>query len=423
MCGGGGGGGGGGGVDLTLNPRVAALRPSRTMALTDQARAMAAAGQPVIGLAAGEPDFDTPAAVVEAGIQALRDGFTRYTPNAGTAELRAAICHKLHAENGLFYTPEEVVVSNGAKQSIQQAVLAVAGPGDEVIIPAPYWVSYPEMARLAGAEPVILKTTVDARFLLSPAELEGALTERSRLLILCTPSNPTGAAYSREELTALAAVVARHPRLLVLSDEIYEHIVYAPAQHISFAGLQGMQERTLTVNGFSKAFAMTGWRLGYLAAPLHFAAACNRIQSQTTSGASSLAQKAAMAALGLGLAGGEPVKAMVAAFEKRRSFLVERWGALPGVKLSVPEGAFYLFPDVSSYYGAEADGFGTILDGEDLCRFLLDTAQVALVPGSAFGAPECVRISYAASFETLWLAMERIERALGGLRLLANAAA
>eukprot|EP00850_Spirogloea_muscicola_P016511 SM000134S26954 [mRNA] locus=s134:188083:191084:- [translate_table: standard] len=342
------------------------------MALTDQARAMAAAGQPVIGLAAGEPDFDTPAAVVEglglgawglghslgcgplkqAGIQALRDGFTRYTPNAGTAELRAAICHKLHAENGLFHTPEEVVVSNGAKQSIQQAVLAVAGPGDEssgfglgfcgwplhtkppvsgsddevtqhvlrqVIIPAPYWVSYPEMARLAGAEPVILRTTVDARFLLSPAELEGALTERSRLLILCTPSNPTGAAYSREELTALAAVVARHPRLL------------------------------------------------------------------TTSGASSLAQKAAMAALALGPAGGEPVKAMVAAFEKRRNFLVERWGALPGVRLSVPE--------------------------------------VALVPGSAFGAPECVRISYAASFETLWLAMERIERALGGLRLLAKAAA
>eukprot|EP00878_Enallax_costatus_P027045 GHUV01029077.1.p1 GENE.GHUV01029077.1~~GHUV01029077.1.p1 ORF type:complete len:426 (+),score=84.05 GHUV01029077.1:51-1328(+) len=291
-------------VDQTLNPLVASLSVSKTMALTDLARSMKESGIDVIGLAAGEPDFDTPEEIVEAGIEALRDGFTRYTPNTGTSNLRQAICNKLKVDNGLDYSPDEIVVSNGAKQAIWQGLLATVSPGDEVIIPAPYWVSYPEMARLANAKPVVVNTTPDQGFIMMAQQLEAVLTPRSRLLILCTPSNPTGAVYSLEQLQAIAEVVSRHPRLLVMSDEIYESICYPPAQHHSFAALPGMWERTLTVNGFSKAYAMTGWRLGYLAAPKHFAKAAAAIQSQSTSGASSIAQQAALAALALGPKGG-----------------------------------------------------------------------------------------------------------------------
>ncbi|GJP44690.1 hypothetical protein CLOM_g4051 [Closterium sp. NIES-68] len=402
-----------GGDALTaLNPVVAGLAASRTAQLTDAARALKAQGVPLIELAAGEPDFDTPKEIVEAGVEALRQGFTRYAPNQGNLELRAAICEKLKTENGLTYAPEDVVVTNGAKQAIFQAVMATSGPGDEVIIPAPYWVSYPEMARLVGATPVILPTTTADSFLLSPTALHSALSPASRLLILCSPSNPTGAVYSPEQLQELAEVVAQHPRLLVLADEIYEHIIYPPAQHVSFAALPGMWQRTLTVNGFSKAFAMTGWRLGYLAAPKPFAAACNRIQSQTTSGASSIAQKAAMAAFQLGPHGGATVAAMVDAFRRRRDMLVARLESIPGVKLAVPQGAFYLFPDVSSFYGRSGPGFGPITDSESMCRYLLERGQVALVPGEAFGAPECIRISYAASDEVLLEAMDRIEKAI-----------
>eukprot|EP00271_Cylindrocystis_brebissonii_P004636 TRINITY_DN16412_c0_g1_i1.p1 TRINITY_DN16412_c0_g1~~TRINITY_DN16412_c0_g1_i1.p1 ORF type:complete len:522 (+),score=72.59 TRINITY_DN16412_c0_g1_i1:840-2405(+) len=400
-------------VDLTLNPRVESLKVSKTAQLTDAARAMRAAGKPIIELAAGEPDFDTPEAIVEAGMRAIREGHTRYSPTPGTMELRTAIVKKLKEENGLTYAAEEVVISNGAKQSIQQAVMAVCSPGDEVLIPAPYWVSYPEMARLADAVPLILPCSVDEGFVLSAAALKKALTPASRLLILCSPSNPTGAVYSEEGLRAIAEVVATHPRLLVLSDEIYEHIIYRPARHVSFATLPGMWERTLTVNGFSKAFAMTGWRLGYLAAPKLFASACLRIQSQTTSGPSSIAQKAAMAALALGLNGGAPVAEMAAAFEERRDMLAARLQKIPGVRLAVPEGAFYLFPDVSEFFGdADVEGFGLVNDSDSMCRYLLERGQVALVPGEAFGAPNCIRISYAASMETLQAAMDHIEEAL-----------
>ncbi|CAJ2677012.1 unnamed protein product [Trifolium pratense] len=339
------------GVDISLSPRVNAVKPSRTVAITDQATALVQAGVPVIRLAAGEPDFDTPAVIAEAGINAIREGHTRYTPNAGTLELRQAICHKLKEENGIEYTPDQVVVSNGAKQSIAQAVIAVCSPGDEVIVPAPFWVSYPEMARLADATPVI-------------------------------------------------------------SDEIYEHIIYAPATHTSFASLPGMWDRTLTVNGFSKAFAMTGWRLGYIAGPKHFIAACGKVQSQFTSGASSISQKAAVAALGLGYAGGETVSVMVKAFRERRDYLVKSFSEIDGVKISEPKGAFYLFIDFSSYYGREAEGFGKIEDSESLCRYLLDKGQVAVVPGSAFGDDTCIRISYAASLTTLQAAVERIKKSL-----------
>lgn len=399
-------------LDTSLNPRVAALRPSKTMVIADYATSLVESGIPVIRLAAGEPDFNTPHPIAEAGIKAIQNGYTRYTPNAGTLELRKAICHKLQEENGLTYSTDEILVSNGAKQSILQAVLALCSSGDEVIIPAPFWVSYPEMARLADATPIIVPTALSDDFLLRPEKLESILTKKSRLMILCTPSNPTGSVYPREALEKIAKIVAKHPRLLVLSDEIYEHIMYKPASHTSFASLPGMRERTLTVNGFSKAFAMTGWRLGYLAAPKHFVTACGRIQSQSTSGPSSISQKGGLAALQLGYAGGEHVAVMVKAFRERRDFLVERFQAIDGVKLSVPQGAFYLFPDFSAYFGMEAEGFGKIHDAETLCKFFLEKARVALVPGDAFGNPDCIRISYAASLESLRSAMESLEKAL-----------
>ncbi|KZV44496.1 bifunctional aspartate aminotransferase and glutamate/aspartate-prephenate aminotransferase [Dorcoceras hygrometricum] len=409
-------------VDISLSSRVNSVKPSMTVAITDQATALAQAGVPVIRLAAGEPDFDTPAVISEAGIKAIREGYTKYTPNAGTMELRAAICHKLKEENGISYTPDQILVSNGAKQSILQAVLAVCSPGDEVLIPAPFWVSYPEMARLADANPVILPTSLSANFLLDPKLLEAKLSEKSRLLILCSPSNPTGSVYPRKLLEEIAKIVAKHPRLLVLSDEIYEHIIYAPATHTSFASLPGMWDRTLTVNGFSKAFAMTGWRLGYIAGPKHFVSACGKIQSQVRLtldpkfGASSISQKAAVAALGMGFAGGKAVAAMVKAFRERRDYLVQSFGAMEGVKISEPQGAFYLFLDFSFYYGSTIDNFGAITGSEALCRYLLDKAQVALVPGDAFGDDTCIRISYAESLTTLQAAVERIKDALTSLK-------
>ncbi|XP_008809314.2 bifunctional aspartate aminotransferase and glutamate/aspartate-prephenate aminotransferase-like isoform X1 [Phoenix dactylifera] len=399
-------------VDTLVSPRANSLKPSKTMVIADQATALKESGVPIIKLAAGEPDFDTPKVVSEAGINAIREGYTRYTPNAGTLELRKAICHKLEAENGLSYTPDQILVSNGSKQSALQAVLAVCSPGDEVIVPAPYYVSYPEMARLADAKPVILRTSIADNFLPKPESLASILNEKSRLLIICSPSNPTGAVYPRELLEEIADIVRKHPRLLVMTDEIYEHIIFPPAKHTSFASLPGMWERTLTVNGFSKTFAMTGWRLGYLAGPTHFVAACGKIQSQATSGASSISQKAGLAALGMGFAGGETVSTMVKAFQERRDFLVKAFGELKGVKIAEPQGAFYLFLDVSAYYGAEIEGFGTITDSESLCRFLLEKAQVALVPGDAFGDDNCIRISYAESLPTIKEAVERIKKAM-----------
>eukprot|EP00898_Chlorokybus_atmophyticus_P001550 jgi/Chlat1/2396/Chrsp17S02819 len=380
-----------------LSPRVGALRPSKTVG-----------GKPVIGLAAGEPDFDTPAVIAQAGQEAIADGFTRYSPNAGTAELREAICAKLLSENGLRYTPDEIVVSNGAKQSIAQAILALCAPGEEVLIPAPYWTSYPEMARLAGAEPKVLPTSASDNYMLAPDTLTRALTPQSRVLILCTPSNPTGSVYTRARMEEIARVVAAHPRLIVISDE-----------HVSFGALDKMWERTITVNGFSKAYAMTGWRLGYLAAPKPIASACNRLQSQLTSGASSIAQQAALAALSMGPHGGEPVAAMVKAFQQRRDYVVSRLQRLtPPVSLSSPQGAFYVLPDMRAYINSNnTNNNNTIVDVDGLCRYLLAAANVALVPGDAFGADTCLRISYAASMEELKEAMDRIEVALGQLKV------
>ena len=403
-------------VDQSLNPRVEALRPSKTVALTDLARQLRADGKDVIGLAAGEPDFATPRAASEAGKRAIDAGKTKYSANAGDAELRKAVREKLRRENGLTYDwASEIVLSNGAKQSVAQCVLATCGPGDEVIVPTPYWVSYPEMVTLSGAECVVAETTADEGFLLTPEKLRACITEKSRLLILCSPSNPSGAVYPRETLEALAKIVVEHPRLLVLSDEIYEHIVYAPASHHSIAACDDMWERTLVVNGFSKSFAMTGWRLGYVAAPKHFARAMSMLQSQITSGPNSISQEAALAALQqLGPRGGDAVAEMVRAFERRRDFVSARLCAIDGVKLPRVDGAFYVFPDVSALVGggASAEGFGPIADVDELCRYLLEKGLVAVVPGSAFGVPNCLRVSYAAADSVLDEALSRIERCL-----------
>lgn len=401
-------------MDQTLNPILLSVRPSKTVAFADMALTLKEQGVDIISLSVGEPDFDTPAPIVQAGIEALQQGKTRYTPNAGSSALRKAICKKLQEENGLHYKPDEIVVSNGAKQAIWQAIMSTCSPGDEVIIPAPYWVSYTEMATMAYAYPVIVNTLPEEGFILSAEKLKAALTPKSRLLILCSPSNPTGCVYTKQDLEAIAEVVKSHPRLMVLSDEIYEYIVYKPAQHHSIGALPGMHERTLTVNGFSKGFAMTGWRLGYLAAPRHFVKPAALIQSQSTSCASSIAQHAGLAALSMGEHGGEIVTKMVEAFQERKDMIISKLRAIPGVKLVEPQGAFYVLPEMSAFFGpgAEAKDFGMVPDSDTFCMYLMQKAHVGVVPGEAFGAPDCVRISYAMDLSTLEEAISRMCRAL-----------
>ncbi|WP_457653445.1 pyridoxal phosphate-dependent aminotransferase [Rhodocaloribacter sp.] len=398
--------------DLTFNPNVAAMKPSATLAMTARAKARIRAGFPVVSLSAGEPDFDTPAPIAEAAVAAIREGFTHYTVNAGMPELREAVCAKLARDNGLTYTPDQILCSNGAKQSLALTIAVLARPGDEVLIPAPYWVSYPEMTRFAGAEPVVVPTTVERDYRLTPEALEAALTERTRLLVLCSPSNPTGSVYTPSELEALAEVLRRHPQVFIISDEIYEYIVY-DAEHVSFASLPGMKERTITINGFSKGYAMTGWRLGYLAAEPAITKAAAKVQSQFTSAPCSITQKAGVAALTMDMT---PIRAMVAAFRARRDYVLDRLAALDGVRCPKPEGAFYVFPEVAAYYGRKTPDGKTIDGSEDLCFYLLEAHDVALVPGHAFGAPGGVRLSYAASMEDLEKAMDRIEAGLSALR-------
>ena len=394
-----------------LSPRVEAMQPSATLAISARAAALARQGRDVVALSAGEPDFDTPAPIVEAAHQALRDARFHYTPNAGVPELREAVAQKLQRENGLDVCAGDVVLSNGAKQSVAQALLAVCRPGDEVVVPAPYWVSYPEMVRLAGAEPVAVAATAAADYKITADQLADAVTDRTRALILCSPSNPTGAVYGRDEQEALAEVVRRHPGLVVVSDEIYEYVVF-DADQVSFGSLDGMAERTATVNGFSKAYAMTGWRLGYLAAPAWWSGAAAKVQSQLTSGPSSISQYAALAAFSMGKG---PVQEMVAAFRERRDAVVARLDAMPGVVCPVPQGAFYLFPDVSAYYGRRTPDGDVVGGSVDLCGYLLEAQDVALVPGEAFGADAGVRLSYATDLDTLMRACDRIEAGLAAL--------
>ena len=398
---------------VPINPLIEAIAPSRTLAMTARAKAMKRQGLPVISLSAGEPDFNTPEPIAEAGIQAIREGFTHYTENAGIPELREAIAEKLARENGIAYTPDQILCSNGAKQSVAQGVLTLCRPGDEVIIPAPYWVSYPEMVKLAGATPVFVSTTAEQEYRMTPEQLEAAITPRTRLLILCSPSNPTGAVYSPEDLEALAEVLRRHEHVFVLSDEIYEYILF-DATHRSFASLPGMYERTITVNGFSKAYAMTGWRLGYMAAPREIVRAAAKLQSQFTSGPSSISQRAGLAALRMDKA---PVWQMVQAFRERRDFLLEALRTIKPLKVPRPEGAFYMFPDVSAYLGAQTPKGTVIRNSEDLTLYLLEKHYVALVPGTAFGSDQGMRISYAASLEDLKEAVQRIRTGLEQLQM------
>lgn len=401
--------------EIQFNPRVAAMRPSATLAMTARAKQLRRDGRPVIGLSAGEPDFDTPAPIAEAGARAIREGFTHYTENAGMPELREAICRKLQRDNGLAYEPGQVLCSNGAKQSVALAVNVLARPGDEVLIPAPYWVSYPEMARMAGAEPAVVRTSVEHDYRLTPEQLEEAITPQTRLLILCSPSNPTGSVYTRAELEALAEVLRRHEHVFILSDEIYEYILF-DAEHLSFAALPGMRERTITVNGFSKGFAMTGWRLGYFAAEEPITKAASKVQSQFTSAPSTITQKAGVAALQMMEQDPEPVREMVRAFRERRDFVLGRLSGVDGVRCAKPEGAFYVFPEVSAFFGTETPSGRAIGSAEDLCFYLLEEHDVALVPGEAFGDPDGLRLSYAASMEDLDEALRRIEEGLKPLQ-------
>ena len=372
---------------------------------------MTSRGVSVIDLAVGEPDLHTPQFIKEAAEAAIEDNFTKYSPVSGFGSLKEAVVHKLQVENGLTYSPSEIVISSGAKQSICNAIQALVDTGDEVIIPAPYWVSYPQMVKLAGGVPVFVDAPIEQGFRITPAQLRAAITPKTRLIIICSPCNPSGAVYSAAELEALAEVVKEHDDLLVLSDEIYEHINYI-GSHASIAAVPGMRDRTLVVNGVSKAYAMTGWRIGFLAAPKWIISACDILQGQYTSGPCSISQKAAEAAW---MGPQECVEQMRLSFLRRRNLLVKLMREIPGLEVNEPQGAFYLLPKCSSYYGAKA-GDRVIENSTDLAMYLLEEGHVATVPGSAFGAPDCLRLSYATSDENIMEAVDRIKCALAALK-------
>ncbi len=386
------------------------MRPSATLAITARAAELRRKGIPVIGLSAGEPDFDTPEPICNAAIAAIKEGFTHYTANAGILELREGICRALEADHGVSYTPDQILCSSGAKQSVALAVMALCRPGDEVIVPAPYWVSYPEMVTLAGGTTRVLPTTVEANYRFTAEALDAAITPKTRLLVLCSPSNPTGAVYEPQELDEIAAVLRKHDHVFVLSDEIYQHIVY-DTPFTSFASLPGLKERTILVNGFSKGYAMTGWRLGFMAAELPITKAAAKIQGQTTSAPCSITQRAGVAALAMDRS---IVQEMVDAFRERRDFLHAKLSTVAGLTCPLPEGAFYLFPDVSRFLGTRI-GDRSIETSSDLCLYLMEEHHVALVPGDAFGAPNGMRISYAASTDDLRVAADRIANGLAAI--------
>ena len=390
---------------------MARLSPSMTFAMNQMSNDLKAKGIDIVNMTLGEPDFNTPEHVKAAACTALEENYTHYTPVGGSLSLREAISDKLQKENGLAYAPADILVSNGAKQSLCNVVMALIDEGDEVIIPAPYWVSYPQMVLLAGGTPVYVETGIEQGFKMTPEQLEKAITPRTRMLILCSPSNPTGAVYSKEELKALADVILRHEDVLVVSDEIYEHLNYVGA-HASIASFEGMRERTVIINGVSKAYAMTGWRIGFLAAPKWIVSACNMLQGQYTSGPCSVSQKAAEEAW----RGSQAcVEEMRQAFERRRNLLVGLLREIPGLEVNVPDGAFYLFPKCSSFFG-KTDGTRVIKTSTDLAMYLLEKGHVAVVGGDAFGAPEYFRLSYATSEEKIKEAAKRMAGALALLK-------
>lgn len=394
-----------------LSNRLNRLAPSETLAMSQKSNDMKAQGIDIINLSVGEPDFNTPDHIKEAAKQAVDNNFSKYSPVPGYMDLRKAIVTKLKKENGLEYTTNEILCSNGAKQSVCNTLMALINDGDEVIIPAPYWVSYPQMVKLAGGDPVIVNAGFDQDFKMTPEQLEAAITPKTKMLIICSPSNPTGSVYSKEELKGLADVILKYEDLFVLADEIYEHINYI-GKHESIAQFPGMKERSIIVNGISKAYAMTGWRIGFIAGPEWIVKGCNKLQGQYTSGPCSVSQKAAEEAY---IGSQECVDEMRKAFERRRDLIVKLANEIPGLKVNNPEGAFYLFPKCSSFFG-KSDGNTTINTSTDLAFYLLETAHVATVGGDAFGDPECFRMSYATSDENIHEAMRRIKEALEKLK-------
>lgn len=397
-----------------LSRRVNSLSESATLAMTRRSRELKEAGKDVINLSIGEPDFNTPQCIKEAAIDAINNNITHYPPVSGYKELKKAISDKFKNENNLSYATGQVVVSNGAKQSIANTMLCLVNPGDEVLIPEPYWVSYPEMAKLAEGVPVFIPSSIENDFKVKPEDVKKMITERSKVFLFSSPCNPSGTIYSREELHAIAEVLAEKEDLYVISDEIYEQINFV-GNHESMAQFDFIKDRVITVNGVSKGFAMTGWRIGYIGAPKHIAQASNTLQGQYTSGPSSISQMAALKALQTGPCAMAEMLEMKTAFQERRDLVIEHLKKIPGIKTNIPGGAFYIFPDVSHYYG-KSYGSTTINNGMDLCLYLLDSVQVALVPGSAFGSPDHIRISYATSTGALNRAFERIAGALDRLK-------
>ena len=394
-----------------LSSRLNRLAPSATLAMSQKSSEMKAQGIDVINLSVGEPDFNTPDHIKTAAKQAVDDNWSRYSPVPGYADLREAVVAKLKKENGLDYKASEILVSNGAKQAVCNAIMALVDDGEEVIVPTPYWVSYPQMVLLAGGTPVHIPAGFDQNFKITPEQLEAAITPKTRMLILCSPSNPTGSVYSKAELEGLANVIKKHPDMYVLADEIYEHINYV-GKHESIAQFPGMKEQSIIINGVSKAYAMTGWRIGYMAAPEWIVKGCNKLQGQYTSGPCSVSQKAAMVAYN---ASQECVEDMRKAFERRRDLIVSLVKEIPGLEVNVPDGAFYVFPKCKSYLG-KTDGERVIKDTNDFAMYLLEVGHVATVGGDAFGDPECYRMSYATSDDNIREAMRRIKECCAKLK-------
>lgn len=390
-----------------LSDRINNLSTSQTLAMAAKARELKAQGIDIISLSLGEPDFNTPDFIKEAAIKAIHENYSTYSPVDGYVELKDAICRKFKRDNNLDYKPANIVVSTGAKQSLFNVCQVMLNPGDECILPAPYWVSYAEMVKMAEAHPIEVPTSVDRDFKITPEELEAAITPKTKLIMFSSPCNPSGSVYNRAELTALAKVLEKYPNIYVVSDEIYEHINFS-GTFCSIATIPGMFERTVTVNGVAKAFAMTGWRIGYIGAPEFIAKACTKMQGQVTSGANSIAQRATITAVD---ADPSVLKDMVKAFHSRRDLVVGLLKEIPGVKINVPEGAFYVFPDVSSFFGKTLNGV-EIKNADDLSMYLLEHANVATVTGDAFGNPDCIRFSYATSEDILTEALRRIKEAL-----------
>ena len=393
-----------------LSDRLNRLAPSATLAMSQKSSELKAQGVDVINMSVGEPDFNTPDHIKAAAIKAVEENWTRYSPVPGYPSLKEAIAKKLKTENGLAYAPSQILVSNGAKQSVCNTLMAIVNAGDEVIIPAPYWVSYPQMVLLAEGTPVYVEAKIEQDFKITPEQLEAAITPKTRALILCSPSNPTGSVYSKEELEGLKNVLLKHERVIVVADEIYEHINYV-GSHASMAQFDDIKDRVVIINGVSKAYAMTGWRIGFIAAPEWVVKGCNKLQGQYTSGPCSVSQKAAEAAWN---GPQECVEEMRQAFERRKNLIVKLAKDIPGLEVNDPQGAFYLFPKCSSYFG-KSDGNRTINNSTDFAMYLLEVGHVATVGGDAFGSPECFRMSYATSDENIVEAMRRIKEVLSKL--------